>query len=505
MKAQFIAPKGEHELAPLELKDGETVLIGRGDGCQLQILDAGLSRRQCELRRDGERLVLRDLESRNGTWVNGVRIKETTIRHGDLVRLAGLELLFHAAYEDTVTPATPLPTGDPSDSDYRARFDLNESTLMQLPNESQTLENYRRVQRDLSTLYRMGDVIHSERTAEQLYKRMAREISEVVQCDRCLVLLANGGVTGLAGAPVLRVVAFESAQGSVTFSHTIVDESFAKGVCILRANAMEDERFGDADSIIRESITSVICVPIESPDGILGVIYVDTLGRREGFRRHNLELLAAIGRQAGIAIRRLQLAEELRGSFFGTVRALVASIEAKDGYTKGHSDRVTNYALRIGKRLHLSTEDLQTLELACLLHDVGKIGVMESLLTKPGPLTGGERSLIERHPEVGARIISNIQKSAKICEIVQHHHERWDGSGYPGRLRGDGIPKLARILAVADTVDAMTSERPYRQARTLQEVAATLKDERKRQFDGDIATVALTMLEQGELGVDVKT
>ena len=531
MNGQLLAVKGRTYTKPFQLAEGKNILFGRGEDCDVQVLDPSLSRRQCELEMRGGQFVLRDAKSMNGTWVNGSRIEEALLKDGDNVQLGAVKFVFHVLPERrrraANLPAT-VPENIPPDG-MRQKLDPDRSSLMALPSELQSVENLRRVQRDLSTIYRIGNFIHSEKDPVKLYDSILAAIAEVIAADRCVLLLndqstpafvpqsgtdksavepAHGTTAGKparAKKPALRAVAGRSADGkplhAIQFSRTVAEESFTSGMCILRANVQDDSHFADAESIMRDSITSVMCVPVESPDGILGVLYVDALGQSEGFHAHDLELLAAVGKQAGIAIRRHQLQEEVRGGFFGTVRALVASIEAKDKYTKGHSDRVTRYALQIGVKMGFSSEELQTLELACLLHDVGKIGVMESILLKPGKLTRHESEIVKRHPETGAGIIRNIQSAENICQIVRYHHERWDGRGYPAHFAGEDIPLPARVLAIADTLDAMTSHRPYRKTPGLKNVRKALKAEQGRQFDAKVAALTLDMLRKGELKI----
>lgn len=507
MNAQLLAVKGRTYTKPFNLTEGGKILIGRGEDCQVQVLDPSLSRHQCEVAMQENNFTIRDMNSLNGTWVNGARIKEVGLKDGDKVQLGALGFVFRVLPERRRSPANLLATVPENAAVHvKQRLDPDQRPLLDLPDEFQSVENYKRVQRDLSTIYRIGNFIHAEKDQARLYDRILSAILEVIAADRCILLLSDPASEagparpkGPALVPVAAKTPGKTPLETLSFSHTVADEAFASRMCILRGNVFDDSQLACADSILRDNISSIMCAPVESPDGILGVLYVDTIGHSQVFRAHDLELLAAVGRQAGIAIRRHQLQDELRGNFFGTVRALVASMEAKDKHTKGHSDRVTRYAMQIGARLGLPSDELQTLELACLLHDVGKIGVVEGLLLKPGTLTARELETVRKHPDIGADIIRNIQRAEKIGQIVRHHHERWDGKGYPGGLRGDDIPLASRILAVADTLDAMTSHRPYRKTPGLRQVEKTLKDEQGHQFDAKIAAAALELLRKGKL------
>lgn len=186
--------------------------------------------------------------------------------------------------------------------------------------------------------------------------------------------------------------------------------------------------------------------------------------------------------------------EELEKAYLESIETLRYTVEAKDTYTRGHSDRVSEYSHLIGKHLDLSEDDLKKLKLGGLFHDIGKIGVPDSILLKTDKLTDDEYSEIKNHPAIGAHILSNATMFKDIIPIVKHHHERFDGKGYPGKLAGDDIPYLARIAAVADTFDAMTSKRAYRDPLPINIVIAEIEKNKGTQFDPQIADVFLGIL-----------
>lgn len=186
--------------------------------------------------------------------------------------------------------------------------------------------------------------------------------------------------------------------------------------------------------------------------------------------------------------------DELEKSYMDTIGILRQTVEAKDPYTRGHSDRVSEYSVLIGQKLNLDDKTLHTLKIGGLFHDIGKIGIPDSILLKESKLDDDEYSQIRNHPSIGAHILGDVAMFKDIIPIVLHHHEKFDGHGYPSQLKGEDIPYLARIAAVADTFDAMTSKRSYRNALPLDVV----KDEIKRcsgtQFDPAIAEVFLDIL-----------
>jgi len=184
-------------------------------------------------------------------------------------------------------------------------------------------------------------------------------------------------------------------------------------------------------------------------------------------------------------------ADKIRASFFNAITALAYALEAKDVYTSGHSQRVTEVSVAIAKELGLPKESLEKIRMAGLVHDIGKIGVRESVLNKPGSLTVEEFKHVRLHSETGERILNPIAEDKEILRAVRHHHERYDGKGYPDGLKGEQIPQLARIIAVADTFDAMTSERPYRKAMSEEAACAEIERCRGTQFDPEAADAFL--------------
>ena len=186
--------------------------------------------------------------------------------------------------------------------------------------------------------------------------------------------------------------------------------------------------------------------------------------------------------------------ELLEKSYLESIEVLRRTVEVKDVYTRGHSDRVSEYSLLIGEKLNLPPEQMKTLKIGALFHDIGKIGIPDAILLKTDKLTDDEYSEIKNHPAIGAHILSNASIFADIIPIVKHHHERYDGKGYPARLAGEDIPYLARIVAVADTFDAMTSRRSYRQALDFDYTMNEIERCKGTQFDPAIADVFLEIL-----------
>ena len=186
--------------------------------------------------------------------------------------------------------------------------------------------------------------------------------------------------------------------------------------------------------------------------------------------------------------------DKLEKAYLETIQVLRYTVEAKDTYTRGHSDRVSEFSMLLGQKLGLSDKEINTLKIGGLFHDIGKIGVPDSILLKESKLTDDEYSEIKNHPSIGAHILSNATIFKEVIPIVKHHHERYDGNGYPGKLKGEEIPLLARITAVADAFDAMTSKRTYRNSLDIDTVKAEIERCKGTQFDPKCADAFLDIL-----------
>ena len=182
-------------------------------------------------------------------------------------------------------------------------------------------------------------------------------------------------------------------------------------------------------------------------------------------------------------------AQELRRSYMLTVRALASAVEARDAYTGRHAERVAAYGLRLAAACGMQLGDHPEIEFGFLLHDAGKVAVPDAILFKPGPLTSAERLIMQQHPVTGWEIVRDIDYLGAARDVIRHHHERWDGTGYPDRLSREAIPLSARIFAVADTLDALTTNRPYRQASTIAQARVIIAHAAGTHFDPDVIEV----------------
>lgn len=229
-------------------------------------------------------------------------------------------------------------------------------------------------------------------------------------------------------------------------------------------------------------VRSEIAVPLRMAGRVLGVVNLESRAPA-AFTGADEQLLEVLGAHLGFCLEHVRVVERLQRTILQTVTALSALVESKDDYTEGHCQRIAELSLALGLRLGLPPERLEVLTYAAILHDIGKVAVPDAILLKPGPLTPEEFAVMKEHATVGRRVLESIDLFAEVAQVVEQHHERYDGTGYPRGLRGEEILLEARILAVADAFDAMTSTRPYRRALPRDQAVAELRRGAGAQFD----------------------
>lgn len=230
-------------------------------------------------------------------------------------------------------------------------------------------------------------------------------------------------------------------------------------------------------------VRSILCIPLVTDGKGIGMLVASDKLSGEEFWSQDIKLMAVFAMEVAASIKKAQLYEEISGMFIHTVEALASAIDAKDPYTYGHSNRVARYSVAICEEMGMSRKEVRRVELAAILHDIGKIGTPESILQKPGSLSPTEMERIHEHPGKGAHILSNIFEFRDVITWIRHHHEWYDGQGYPDHIAANDIPLQARILTIADTFDAMTSDRPYRKGMPAGEAIGIMEENSGSQFD----------------------
>ena len=265
--------------------------------------------------------------------------------------------------------------------------------------------------------------------------------------------------------------------------HSDIAQRFAREVIEQDTTLREDDP-PDGSKPADKEIENLVAIPIYIQNDFTGVVVC--ANREGGFEHFDDEVLLALGDHTGAILNNARLRGDLRNSYVSTVRLIADALEAKDPFLRKHSDEVSGYVAAVADRLGLEPRRREELLFGSLLHDVGKIGISERILLKPADLTPEERSIIELHPRIGYRLVQQVPALQSIAPAILHHHERFDGGGYPQGLKGEQIPIEARIISVADSFSAMTSDRPYRGRISVDEALGELERCAGEQFDPEV-------------------
>lgn len=432
---------------------------------------------------------------------------ETAIRHEREIAVTQEKLLHHDEVRSmNITLEERLREIEYLNLTMEERIEEIEEANFKIADLASTLEDKNTILEQtvarLSTLYRLGLAFNSTMDLNALFELLIRKSLETLQArigyilllDRDAWMLSIGSAIGLPGHIDMEM-RIPLQSGGV--SHWVVEHRQP----LLIANIEEARRFNKVSPLgfDRESI---ICAPLIIKDEVIGTLTIANKKDKSAFTHDDLELLSTIAAQASIAIKNARLYEEQQVTYLNTVQALVSAIEASDAYTRGHSERVTRYSLAVARQMNLSATGMKRLEQAAILHDIGKIGIDVGLLHKIEKLSSGDIGVLQQHPLIGVRILEPIHFLKNIRTIIEQHHERFDGTGYPYGLKGDDLLLEARILAVADTYDAMTSDRPYRKALPHAIAIREIAEHAGTQFDPLVAQAFIAMFKSGELPIN---
>jgi HD-GYP domain-containing protein (c-di-GMP phosphodiesterase class II) len=311
---------------------------------------------------------------------------------------------------------------------------------------------------------------------EEVNKAIAAEAQSVWLLNQESGCLECRFATG-PGAAAIKQVSVPIGQG-------IVGRSVERLQAIVIPDAQVDDRvFHAADDVTGYTTRSLLCVPMVRQGKAIGAI--EAVNKHGGleFTADDLELLLSIADSAALALENARLYGDLSASYDSTLHALAAALDLRDRETEGHSRRVVEYTARLGRQIGLDEAVIAEICRGALLHDIGKIGVPDAILHKPGTLTDDERRIMEQHPQEGYEMLLGVPYLRDEIQIVLAHQEHWDGTGYPLGLKGEAIPLGARLFAVADTYDALTSDRPYRRSQPYADARVVIAAEAGRQFD----------------------
>jgi putative nucleotidyltransferase with HDIG domain len=465
--------------------------IGRMDSLEIVLDDSSVSRRHAEVRITEHGWRLRDLGSTNGTFLNGSRLatSEVPVNAHDIIRCGSVTLVVDAVADNEASPPEP-PNPDQLVVQATTRASW-EDALSSVAFEG---DKTPRPGDQLMVLLRAGHhLVHMEREDDLLHSILNDAVA-ALDAQRGAIVLAEGSDNQL------KLRALASGRGEVPsrpgFSQNLAHRCFSRGESILCHSVEDDPELAMARSIAEGAMASVVCVLLRTPRKRLGIVHLDRGPFQKPFTKEDLKLADALAAHVSAGIECAQLLHKQRDLFLKTVTILAQAVELRDPYTGGHTVRVTSYSGMLGQQLELPSDDLELIRIGGPLHDIGKIGIDDAILRKPGRLTPEEFVTMQSHTTKGAAILATIPDLAPVIPIVRSHHERWDGQGYPDGLAGEGINRLARVVAVADAFDAMTSDRPYRKGMPADQAFAEVQRQAGRQFEPECAAAFLAIREQ---------
>lgn len=369
----------------------------------------------------------------------------------------------------------------------------NESLVKHLQDEM--LENCAK-SAQIKTLLHVSTMINSSLNIQEIKTKTIEAAMIMADAEAASLLLIDEITHDLFFDVALGTTGEDIKNIHIPQNCGIVGNAIKDKKAIIVNNAQEDPDFYPIiDQELNFTTRNIVCIPIKLKDKMIGVLEI--LNKKNGhFYDVDLHLLNALANQIAVALDNANLYENQKHMFYSIITALVETIDKKDVYTGGHSKRVQEYSLMIARGLGLTDAETNRLELASILHDVGKIGITDQILNKNSTLTDEEFNEIKKHPVYGEEILKHFADLKDIIPGIKHHHERYDGQGYPDHLIGDNIDIIARIIAVADAYDAMISGRSYKAKITPQDAIAEISRCKGTQFDPKIADLFCNQIKQ---------
>ncbi len=464
----------------IEITD-DPVVIGRDPSCALQIMDKGASRQHAEVFRIGEMCFLRDLESRNGTFLNDERVEEEMLREGDRVQIGATILVFDAS--------------DRSDSELEFFDEEDTSSTLELKLED--LTDLTASQGDggevhrLRALYRLGRMIGEAGDEKGLIDKVLPFITQQLNADLVYLFTRNPDTGAIS--PIGSYTTKVNQDSKI--SRSIIRRAIVDKRAILTSDAMSDGRFKAQESIVIKGIRSVICVPLSVSGNLSGVLYVASDSPALVFSDDELELAAAMADQVGLAIANFRMMAAQRDNLMSTIKSLVRAVEMHDPTSRGRSERVSHYASVVAKKLGLSNEMQQNIRLAGLLHNIGILadGDLASFARSGKELFDSKKSsALQARVNATLEIINGMECYNNIEKTISNMYERNDGSG-PNGLKEDKIPPSAKILGLAIDFDEMANTISEESEKVrLREALAEIGRQSGRKYDESAVKALLT-------------
>lgn len=468
--ARIRVKNGPHKGSDFNIA-GESLVIGRdeiADG--IQILDQGVSRRHAEIFRIGEMYFIRDLGSRNGTYVNEEKVTEELLRVGDEIKIGSTLMVFEDKSSKNAKDSGRIA------SRSGLKDSLAATTIIKLSDSHQdddlTIDPSQETQesRDLQVLYKVAKTVASERDIRGLCNKVVKLAAEAIGADHgyAFVRQSEKGEIALSAS-------FErEGKKAPTVSRNIIRRVLKFGRAVMTSDASTDDRFRDHGSVVMKQIRSVICAPLVTTDKLCGVLYLSTSKLAEAFSSEDLELVMAIGIQAGMAIQGMTFHIAQERSYLELVSSLVTAVEMRSKQARGVSKRIATYASGIAHALGLSNNRNRRVQLAAMLHNIGELFLEQDELDDLS-----NPSIQRKRLDLGTQFVEQLKGMSFLLPAVRHQFERYDGTGYPDNLANEDIPLEARIMAAARDFDALVSEaeKAGEDVRSLEVLGSMREDE----------------------------
>ncbi len=473
----------------------ELLRVGRLEQLEIVLDDSSVSRYHAEVRVTERGWRVRDLGSTNGTRLNGVRLGagQWPVKAKDLLQFGEVSVVVEEVRDGEAAQPEPDTSMRVEEAVRTSYHDALESVALDLGGNQRSAEQ-------LKALLRAGHhLVHMEKE-EDLLQSILEDAVKVLDAQRGAIVLAEAPDnrlrlkalnTGTKMPVPGRSSVFDRREpagpGRFQFSQSLAMRCFSRGESILCQRIEEDPELAMATSIAEGTMASVLCVLLRTPRKQLGVLHLDRSPWQKPFSMDDLKLADGLAANVSAGIECAQLLKKQRDLFLDTLTVLAQAVELRDEYTGGHTFRVTTYSLLLAEHMHMAEDDIELIRIGTPLHDIGKIGIDDAILRKPERLTNEEFEVMKSHTTKGAEILETVCDLKPILPIVRSHHERWDGKGYPDQLAGEAISPLARVVALADAFDAMTSDRPYRKGMPAAAAFAEIEKQMGKQFDPALA------------------
>jgi HD-GYP domain-containing protein (c-di-GMP phosphodiesterase class II) len=476
------------------------ITIGRDPSNQLILDDEEVSRFHLRIKKRGKIFVCEDLESKNGTFLNGDRILNSIVKNGDKILLGSTEIQFLTSESD-IQIATDLSKFDAQlieDLGLRGPIEVTRKdsgsrfTPIRL-NQASLANQFVADAQSIRDVFELHSNILVTNDLEEASKALLKALGKIMPiASRSAFFIWSSSSRQLIPCAVRH---FKKKRENFQLSQSSFEDVLTRkqGILLL----------ADSPHATQNGRNRLI-LPLIQGDEVISLIHIEADNPQEIFQTKEIELAQTLITRCVPQFEALLLRRDLDAWMVGMIETIIATIEAKDTYTHGHSERVSRYSIAIAEELKLNRELKRLLLISALCHDVGKIGIPDAILKKASMLSAEEYEEMKLHPTVGANIIEHMPNAKRFLSGVKHHHEKWDGTGYPDGLVGEEIPFFGRIVAVADAFDAMVSGRAYSGFMDQSEAIQRLDDE-KELFDPEIIKACIRAHESGALTLKTNT